>query len=104
MSKQNTLITKIAPLLQSEVDPSGFGAAPPTGVAAGWRKRGREVLLILVNTRKQAMAESAIALGGLEGVSSGVSVTDGAVMSLSNGKMRAALEPLGVRVLKFQLP
>ena len=103
MTKQNAVINKIAPLLQAEVDPAGFRAATPAGVSAGWRKRGREVLLILVNTRNQTIGETEIALGGLEGVSTGISVTDGSVVPLSGGKIRVPFESLGVRVLQFQL-
>jgi hypothetical protein len=103
MTKQNAVINKIAPLLQAEVDPAGFRAATPAGVAAGWRKRGREVLLILVNTRNQTIAETEIALGGVEGVSTGISVTDGSVVPLSGGKIQVSLEALGVRVLQLQL-
>ncbi len=103
MTKQNAVISKIAPLLQAEVDPAGFRAATPAGVSAGWRKRGREVLLILVNTRNQTIGETEIALGGLEGVSTGISVTDGSVVPLSGGKIRVSFESLGVRVLQFQL-
>jgi hypothetical protein len=61
------------------------------------------VLLILVNTRNQTIAETEIALGGVEGVSTGISVTDRSVVPLSGGKIQVSLEALGVRVLQFQL-
>ena len=104
MSRQNAIIAKIAPLLQSQVDPAEFRAAAPAGFAAGWRKRGSEVLLILVNTRNQATPQTEIALTGLDGVSSGKSVTDGLAVPLSAGKFRMSFEPLGTQVIKFQLP
>ncbi|MEI7577921.1 MAG: hypothetical protein WCK51_13600 [Armatimonadota bacterium] len=102
MSKQNAIIARIDRLLQSEVDPSGLKAATPPGVIAGWRRRGREILLILVNTRAQTVAETDISLAGLGNVTSANSLIDGKSTTVTSGKLRTSFAALGVQVLQFQ--
>ena len=104
MSRQNATLAKLAPLLQSEIDPPGLRVTAPTGIASGWRKRGQEILLILVNTRNQGFDNSEVSFGGLESATSGVVVNDSTTITLAGGKARISFEPYGVKLVKFQIP
>lgn len=104
MVEQNSLITKIAPLLQAEINPKGFSAEVPDGIATGWRKSGKSVLLILVNTRNQAVGSTTIRLRGLDGVTSGKPITPGPPATITAGTVTESFPPLATRVLLFELP
>lgn len=101
MTRQNALINKIAPLLQGEIDPPGLTATVPDEVSVGIRKKGSDVLLILVNTRNQQLPNAEISIQGLEAGSKGTLLQDGSSLTLTDGKARLSFEPFGVRVYQF---
>lgn len=101
MTKQNAIIQKIAPLLQTEIDPPGFGAEVPEGISIGWRVSNGKLLVILVNTKASAV-NTRIKLNRLEQVSSGVSLSTGATVSLQSGVLNEKFDPHEVQVLMFE--
>ncbi|HLO98488.1 MAG TPA: hypothetical protein VK171_07830 [Fimbriimonas sp.] len=103
MTQQNAIISRVAPLLQGEIDPAGFGADVPEGVACGWRKSGNSVLVVLVNTRPSGLNGASIRLKGLDKVANGYSHSAGGSVALAGGVLKESFEPFGVRVLQFEL-
>ncbi len=101
MTKQNAIIQKIAPLLQTEIDPPGFGAEAPEEIAVGWRASGGKVLVILVNT-KGSSVNTQIKLKRLEQVNSGVSLSTGAAVQLQSGVLSKTFGPHEIQVLMFE--
>lgn len=104
MTQQNTLIAKIAPLLQAEINPMGFSAEAPSGIAAGWRKNGRNLLYIFVNTSRSPVNGARIKVNGLGRVKDGISLSANSPVTISGGVLHESFEPLGVRVIQFSLP
>lgn len=104
MKSQNEIIAKLEPILQSEIDPASFAPSGPASIACGWRKSGKTLLYILVNTTRNSLPGARLTFSGLAGVSSGKSLTSGASVSLSGGAWTESFEPLGVRVVQFSLP
>ncbi len=101
MTKQNAIIQKIAPLLQTEINPPGFGAEVPEGISIGWRVSNGKLVVILVNTKGSAV-NTRIKLNRLEQVSSGVSLSTGAPVSLQSGVLNETFDPHEVQVLMFE--
>lgn len=104
MTKQNAIIKQVAPLLQSEIDPAGYGVDAPAGVACGWRKSGKTVLVILVNTTTSPVNGASVKLTGPANFGRGFSHLSNASIGLKDGILSDQLEPHGVRVLQFSLP
>jgi hypothetical protein len=103
MTKQNAVIKSIAPLLQSEINPSSIGVEVPAGVSAAWRKGKDSALVILVNTTRQAIPKARVVLRGIGAASSAQSIADGRKLVIDQGVISDDLEPLGVRVLLVPL-
>jgi hypothetical protein len=104
MTAQNEIISKLAPVLQSEIDPRAYAPQVPSPIACGWRKSGKTLLVMLVNTTKSPVSNAKVVLRGLDGVSSGTSMTTGVKVPVSSGVLTDSFEPLGVRVVRFELP
>lgn len=104
MTQQNALIAKVGPVLQGAINPSGFRADAPSGIAAGWRKSGKNLLYILVNTSRASVNGARIKIQGLEQFKNGVSLSTNSPVTISVGVVQESFEPLGVRVYQFSLP
>ena len=104
MTQQNAVITKLAPILQSQIDPAEFAASAPHGIACGWRKSGKSLLYIFVNTTKNQVSNASITFKGLPADGKGTSVLAGSNVSLSGGAWQESFGPLDVKVLQFTLP
>jgi hypothetical protein len=70
-------------------------------ISVGIRKKGSDVLLILVNTRNQQLPSAEISIPGLGSEGKGTLMQDGSTLTQTNGKARVSFEPLGVKVYQF---
>lgn len=103
MTKQNAVIRSIAPLLQSDINPSSIGVEVPAGVSAAWRKGKESALVVLVNTTRQTIPKAQIGFKGIGSASSAQSISDGRKLVIDQGAISEDLEPLAVRVLMVPL-
>lgn len=99
MTKQNALIKRAAPLLQSEINPASMGVEAPAGVSVTWRRGKNSGLFILVNATRQTIPNARFIFKGIEAAGSAESLSDGRILKLQKGVLSESLEPLGVRIL-----
>ncbi|MCG9896078.1 MAG: hypothetical protein MH204_11450 [Fimbriimonadaceae bacterium] len=97
MTRQNALLSRLGPILQSEVDPKSIQVQAPAPLAVGWR-RGRDAdLVIVVNTRGQAVRGAAISVRGVRG-SQATDLATNRTLPIQNGTITENLDPHGVRL------
>lgn len=103
MTAQNRLISSLAPLLQSEVNPARIEASAPAPVSVGWRAGENEALVILVNTSGQALRATEVRVRGVAESGVGRDLASGEAVRMNGGSVRVDFEGHGVRLLALPL-
>ncbi len=103
MTRQNKLLTSLAPVLQGQIDPKGLTAVVERPIEIGWRSSGSTAAAIAVNTSREARRAVNIRFSGLEGFQESVTeLQTGRVIKLSDGALSDDFPSLGVRVYLFR--
>jgi len=102
IKKQNALITRLAPILQGQINPSEFTVTVPEPLEAGWRKGGSSVLLFVVNPRRYAIPAAEITVKGVDATTATL-VSESGSLAVVGGKFRDSFAPLGVKVYEISI-
>jgi hypothetical protein len=98
MTVQNGIVTRLAPVLQGEINPPALGATVPSPLQVAWRDAPDGRYFIVVNPIGTAMASASITLTGV-GTATTARLLDGSrSVALSNGSFTDAFAPFGVNI------
>jgi hypothetical protein len=98
ITRQNALITQLAPVLQGEINPSGFAASASGPVEVGWRKSGASLLIIVVNTKPASAPAVEIKFSGTDPKGTLKELMEGKSLTMVGGTITTDLAPLGVKL------
>lgn len=104
MQRQNGHLSKLGPLLQSEINPAALQVKTESNINIGWRMSGKALLIMAVNPHRREIKGLQVNTGASAAAASGQEVLTGQTVRITSGQVVLDFEPLGVKVLLIQLP
>lgn len=87
MGKQHSIISRLAGVLQGEINPAGVGAAAAAPFSVGWRRSTEGTVVVVVNTSATARAGASITLTGANPAGNVAVFGEGRTLSSAAGKL-----------------
>ena len=103
MTKQNGIVTSLAPILQSRINPTNINATVSTPLEVAWRMSQNEAYFIILNLSDTAKSNQSISLDGIGSVGSATVYQENRTVSIINGRITDNFAPYAVHIYKVQM-
>jgi hypothetical protein len=104
MTRQNSLLGRLGPVLQGPIDPPEIGIEVPPPLEAGWRRASGAGLFIVVNPTRDRVSGASMSLTGLPKASRASVLDSARALPIRGGRLEDDFAPLAVHLYIVPAP